>query len=389
MSKIDKLSAQRNGRPITSSLTSVEVLSRNDLEFNVADGHMGFEDATWMSQFNELLVEVEAESKKLTDREAESIYISQFTRLFGQTKAIGANYKVLPSASLSIDVLMALANRRQWRVQLIHPCFDNLYHYAAERDIPLTPLSETDLCRDGADAVDTRHGLVVLIDPNNPTGAFISQHAFREIARKCARARTTLALDCSFRAYHPQPYDHYAILQDEGVSYVVIEDTGKTLPTRERKTSLIVCSNDLKHDVNELCEIHVLGWCSPVILLCERLFARIEEVGLESALHAPILERRQQLRRALSGTFLRPAPEAMNSTLPVEWIEITDDRYSDEVLTAHLREEYGLGLLPGHHFFWQSTGTIDRFVRFTLLKDTSTFEVGAKLLRDAILNVGP
>lgn len=382
------IESKRKRQLLSKSLTEVEVWSRNTLPFPLADGHMGFYDAPWMKDFDKLLVEVEAQSKTLTEREAERIYVERFMSLFGQTSGIGSNYKILPNASLSIDVLMTLAKRREWKMQLIDPCFDNLYLYAAERKVPVEPLHEFQLRQHGADVVDTSHDLIVLISPNNPTGWCIPEDHFRAIARKCARDRTTLALDCSFRAYDTTGYDHYAILQEEGTSHVVIEDTGKTLPTRERKTSIIVCSNDLKHDINEICEIHVLGWSVPVMLLCERLFARIEQIGLKDALHVPTFERRQQVRRAVSGTFLRPAPEATDSTLPVEWLEITDDRYSDDELNAYLSKHYGIGLLPGHHFFWSSSVCINRFVRLTLLKDTHTFKRSMSVLREAILNIG-
>lgn len=380
-SKNGREKADRSKLIAALSLTDVEIASRNSLKVSMADGHAAQYDASWWKETVKLLPEFEAQAAKLVDREAEIEYRDSFMHLFGQHGGIGQDFKILPNASWSIDVVMTLAARRRWKIQLIEPCFDNLFLYARERGLETVPLDEQNLRSDGADAIDTTCDMVVLVSPNNPTGFTLNEGMFREIAAFCARSRITLAIDASFRAYDLSGADHYTILQEEGCSYVVIEDTGKTFPTRERKASIVTCSNDLKRDINEICEIHVLGWSSPILLMLTHLVKKFAEMGLDKALRNHVGSARTMVRNAIAGSMLRPAKSAMNSVLPVEFIEILDDRFSDIELMEHLRQ-MDLGVLPGRHFFWSTADTTpnDRFIRISLLKEMKLVTMGAKLL---------
>jgi hypothetical protein len=370
----------------SQSLTQVEIHSRNNLRWSWADGHMGWYDAPWMEGMPNRLPACDEAANCMTDREVEESYFCTFMELFQQFGAEGVFYKVLPNASLSIDVVTALAKRRGMRVQLIEPVFDNLYLYSRERQVPLTPLPEVRLRSYGAEAIDTKVDMVFIVNPNNPTGFTLTATDFREIAQRCAQHRITLAVDASFRAYDLSGADHYHILRDEGCSWITIEDTGKTFPTRERKASIICCSNDLKKDLAELVEIHVLGWSSPVLLYLKEMFEAVGKIGIADAIIEPTQCRRAALRKYLKGTYLRPAMNALNSTLPVDFLEITDDRFSDELLTRHMAK-YSVGILPGHHFFWSESAKIDRYIRVALLKSETGFLEGLDAFRSAILSI--
>jgi hypothetical protein len=83
-------------------------------------------------------------------------------------------------------------------------------------------------------------------------------------------------------------------------------------------------------------------------------------------------------------------PSTECSTLPVEFLEILDDRYDDLALTAHLANR-GLAVLPGRHFFWSAAAKskpVNRFIRVALLKEMGAVKSGARLLRQGLLSLG-
>jgi len=388
----DNVSESNRGRADFSptSLTDVEIQSRR-MRISLADGHAAQYDQPYWIETVRRLPEYEATAAGMLDREAEGLYVERFMELFRQPEGLGLNMKILPNASWAIDTVMTLAVRRQWRVALIEPAFDNLFLYARERGVPIVPVHEQRLRGDGVGALEGLDvDLLFLVTPNNPTGFTIQTAMLIEIAEWCARSRTTLAIDASFRAYDTTGADHYAILRDAGCSFVVIEDTGKTWPTRERKASIVSCSNDLKRDLNEICEIHVLGWSSPILVMLADLATRFTTIGLEHALWAPVRRNREIIRAAVGGTFVRPAAEAVESTLPLEWLEILDDRCDDHAVMRACAKR-GLGVLPGRHFHWatlRSNAPVgSRFFRVSLLKDQQTIETGAALLRETLLTI--
>lgn len=375
---------------LVDSLTFVEVSTRNDpkILYPLADGHADQVDARYWKEAIELLPTFEKAAAKMRDREAELLFRERSMDLFGQSGADDdINFRVLPNASLAIDVAMTMCARRGWNVLLLQPVFDNLALYAKERGVDVSPLDEAALRQYGADAVDTvTADVVFLVSPNNPTGLTLDEGTLTAIAEKCARDRTTLAIDASFRAYDTFGADHYAVLREAGCSWIVIEDTGKVLPTAERKASIISCSNDLKADINQICELHVLGWSRPILVMLAHLFGHFQAVGLEEAIHGRIRLARGLVRKAVAGTFVRPAPIAIDSTLPVEWLEILDDRYDDLAIAECLAQQ-GLGVLPGRHFYWAGNDEANRrFIRISLLKDEALVKKAAERLRSALLN---
>ena len=222
-----EIMTKSNGQPCRNdSLTSVEVSTRNDpdIEYPVADGHADQTDAWYWKEAVELLPSFEEIAAGLRDREAEELFRAQSMELFGQSGAgVDINFRILPNASLAIDVAMTAFARREWNVLLMEPVFDNLALYGKERGVYEWPLDEAALRQYGADAVDTATADVVfLVSPNNPTGFTLDEETLTAIAQKCARDRTTLAIDASFRAYDTSGANHYAILREAGCSWICL-----------------------------------------------------------------------------------------------------------------------------------------------------------------------
>ena len=383
-----------NYDPLPSSLTEVEIFSRNSSQilYPLADGHAGQYDEPWWKSTVNKLPAFDLQAAKLSDREAEKSFFKSFNRLFNQFGAQEfQNYKVLPNASMSIEVMMGVAKRRNMSVMLLEPCFDNLYRYGLEKGISIQSLPEDDLFQKGIDAVDTqRVDFLMIVSPNNPTGCTLDSQLLKQLAEQCARDRVTLVIDASFRAYDTTGADHYSIVKEAGCSWAIIEDTGKTWCTRERKASILSCSNDLKKDVNEIVEIHVLGWSTPILCMLTHLADTFENIGLDKALRQRVSHSRALIRKAIGGTILRPATVALNSTLPVEWIEVLDDRFDDLAIVKHLTN-YGIGVLPGRHFYFsnaaRSSKPAKQFIRVSLLKEQNMLESAAAELRRALLEI--
>lgn len=392
---VEKLNTRQRDRDVIaalfSSLTELEVLGRNTLPLPLGDGHAAQYDEAWFANVLPRLIEFEELASQITDRQAEEQYIDAFARLFNQSMVRNDQviwpYKTQSNASRSIDNVMTLAGRRGWRCLMISPVFDNLYLYGTERRVNITPLPERELRAYGADAIDTKsYGLIFLVTPNNPTGYTLESQTLRDIARKCARERATLAIDASFRGYDESGADHYKILAEEGTSFIVIEDTGKLFPTRERKVSVISCSNDLKRDLHEIVEIDVLGPATPVVILCTYFLKEFQDLGLENAVRGRVRRARRAIRNELAGTILRPARVSINSTLPVEFIEIMDDRFNDLDVVQRLQQR-GLGTLAGR-FFWQTQADREannRYIRLSLLKEERLFASAMEVLRGSLM----
>lgn len=380
------LSLERN----VASLTEHEVRARNSpgILAALADGHAAQYDEGFIAAAWERMPEFARNAATIRDYEADDAFRTAYMNLTGQFFGLKHPFKLQPHATASIGNVMALCKLRRWRLQLLEPAFDNIALKARELGVELLPLPEEQLLAEGERMIDTETcDAVMLVAPNNPTGVEFPILLLERIAARCAEHGLTLIIDASFRAYDGSRADHYAIVEKAGCSWIIIEDTGKLLATHELKASLISCSRGLRRDLFEIVEVDVLGVSKVTLQLLTHLLLELQSRGLEVTVHRRVQEARQLIREACRGTILRPARGAEKSTLPVEWLEITDDRYDDNAIVAHLAH-HGLAALPGRQFFWSSAGELrprSRYIRLSLLKPRTTIETGVRILRSAIL----
>src|SRR4029077_18285200 len=106
-----------------------------------------------------------------------------------------------------------------------------------------------------------------LVDPNNPTGFTLTGTAqneeltkkgFLEVFRYAKDYKKLLIFDFCFASFllpgtELGIFEIYKELEDSGVSYITIEDTGKTWPLQDAKVAIVKTSKDL-HD--EIYNIH-------------------------------------------------------------------------------------------------------------------------------------
>ncbi|MGV9244788.1 aminotransferase class I/II-fold pyridoxal phosphate-dependent enzyme [Streptomyces sp. NPDC003710] len=357
-----------------------------DRELNLADGHAHQGADAAQREITRRLPELYETSELSRQRDVENTFKETFYRLAGQRSAIRHPHALLCySASLSIDLVGAFLGGAGIGVALLQPCFDNLATVLMRRGVALTPVAEKavtgpDLARllAAADAP----GALFLTLPNNPTGFALGPADFRRVAEVCAANGTVLVVDWTFRFFdRGDVWDQYEVLDRSGVSYLCIEDTGKTWPTLDLKCSILATSADL-HD--RLAELHndLLLNVSPFVLTL--LTAYLDDSvrrGLDASVRQVIRTNRRALHRALDGSLLVPgAPEA---TISVEWVRIAAPS-PGSLEVVELLGDVGIAVVPGDHFYWHEPDLGSRHIRIALARDPVMFARACARLRGAV-----
>lgn len=312
----------------------------------------------------------------------------QFGRIFGDAAGSAhlsghKHFRICPTASNSIDLTAAFLTGR--RVALLHPTFDNLALLMHRRGVELVPLGDEALyeaLQDGrfADLLAALQAdALFLVNPNNPTGIALSEAALRTIAEACAERGVILVLDSTFRFFLRPTFDDYGVLLASGVTFIGIEDTGKTLSTQDMKASMLCFSPDIAPYLNELYEELYLC-ASPFSLgVLGALLERSTAVGFDAVVRGTVARRRADLRAALVGSVLQVAPVAEASMLSVEWLEIQEPRMTDLDVVGTFAAA-GVAVLPGRPFYWDAPDepAHQRFVRISLLRPAAEFAEALK-----------
>jgi aspartate/methionine/tyrosine aminotransferase len=254
--------------------------------------------------------------------------------------------------------------------------------------VKLMPVHEEDLTLERLE--DTFAGLttnaVFVTLPNNPTGFEMSRDEWERLVHLCKKHEKILIVDCTFRFFSRNPsWDQYELLEHSKVSYLMVEDTGKTWPTQDLKCSILSMSEDLAEDVLELHNDILLNVSPFILKLLIEYLKDTKQEGLETAIWDPIDRNRIMLRETLrsSSGLLVNNP---NSTISVEWLRIQngDIRSVDLVNRLH---GVGLGVLPGDHFYWGAKEQGERFIRIALARNPLMFAEACTLLKSALLGV--
>jgi aspartate/methionine/tyrosine aminotransferase len=199
-------------------------------------------------------------------------------------------------------------------------------------------------------------------------------------------------LDWTFRFFSAlDQWDQYAILERSGVSYVCIEDTGKTWPSLDLKCSILAVSEDLYRPIRDV-HNDVLLNVSPFVLLLLREYLRdSSRRGLDASVRYPVETNRRRLRTALQPSILAPIPG--EARVSVEWVRI-ESTEAESIDVVDLLAGIGVGILPGDQFFWADPRAGREFIRFALARDPATFDlvcarIEALISRLPVLRRGP
>ncbi|MFC3495838.1 pyridoxal phosphate-dependent aminotransferase [Glycomyces rhizosphaerae] len=370
-----------------ADLTQYEMVALES-SHNLADAHAHQWQSAAERDVIDMLPKLWDESQTLTQAELDRQFLQNFFDFHGQTSMAANEGRSWLSyaASISMGIIATHLRLSRKSVTLIEPCFDNLYELLAHNELEVSSLPEDIVFKSpdafAALALHEVGDALILVDPNNPTGStsFVDDgERFRAIVRFCARHGKTLILDFSFASFlRGRRPDVYEILDDSGVTYLCIEDTGKTWPTLDIKCGILTVSADIRDEVRDLHTAVLLNVSPFAVRLLADFVTASKNDGFASV--ADVLDaNRQVLADAIEGTELelvRP-----DSLVSVAWLRLHRGTATDlqERLAQH-----GVHVLPGTHFFWSDHRQGESYVRVALARDPEAFARSAAALRKVL-----
>lgn len=363
--------------------------------FNLADAHTHQSQSASQRRIVENLPNIWYSAENHSQFQAEQEFIDTFYRFHGQYRALERMNEIylVYAASIGMHITATYLQKKRMKAGLIEPCFDNLHDLMKHMEIPMSPIGEALLRDPGAIyrnlQVHARDlDALVLVDPNNPTGFSLfssGADAFREVVRFCVDHDKLLILDLCFAAFilaSGQPRcDVYDILEDSGVRYIAMEDTGKTWPLQDAKCSTIMASRDLNDEIYRIVTSVLLN-VSPFILKLVTRYVQ-DSIADDFASVSEILElNREQIRKQLDGTVLAYREPMVKTS--VAWFEITDPGVSADALQDYLLEQHQIYVLSGKYFYWHDPAQGQRYIRIALARDPHMFGQAAAALRRAL-----
>ncbi|MFI5781174.1 pyridoxal phosphate-dependent aminotransferase [Nocardia sp. NPDC051570] len=355
-----------------------------DHSINLSDAHCRQPLIPSQLEIIDKLPELFHDAQSQSQFELEEAFLSAFLSLAGEPVLRDTRrYLLSYSASCAITMVASHCVRAGKRVALIEPAFDNIPSILRRENVDLVPLPEDECTIEGFPAAVARlePAVVWLVSPNNPTGWTLSESEFTTLVECCAAHQCTLVLDTSFRFYAPTltSWSQYDILEESGISYIVLEDTGKTWSTSELKVGLTVCSEDLFHDMYRLHD-DLLQSVSPFHLrVLTEFIEDSRKSGIEDTILPFVRRNRDILRSILSGDPFRFVTERQ-APVSVDWVDIQAEFECEDFVHAAIRE--GVHVLPGTNFFWNQPDRGRSFIRIPLARDPEVVREGAKILRD-------
>lgn len=365
-------------------LTQLEILHLPET-FNLTDGHAHRRLNPSEQAIADAMVPMFQEVEREQQRVLEKAYVDAFYDLMHQTVDYDqTRYLLLPSASISLEVVANYLRLAGLDLALIEPCFDNLANMFKRHGVALEPIPEMILEAEPAafeHALQGLHGKALcIVSPNNPTGVSYSPEIFRRLVEFCKRHGRLLILDTSFRAYKEDEhiFDEYALLQQSGIDYMVIEDTGKSWPTKEMKVSILAVSQSIYKDVFNIYTDFIYHH-SPFVVRLLTAFVHNSRADHLQGVKDIVRQNRNVLYAGLAGTMLTPAEKPFAS---VAWLKIGGGKTALEVV--RLLDRHGVFTLPGRQFYWSDERKGDGYIRVSLVRDPETFTRAVRVMAEAL-----
>ncbi|KZN58168.1 hypothetical protein N473_05350 [Pseudoalteromonas luteoviolacea CPMOR-1] len=371
------------------SLTEVEVEGLSYL-YNFADGHAYHDINEHYVDIINNLQRYWQEGKEHSIPDMEKAFKNQFAELIDSSTLHSTNhFSVCPTASNSIDIVAAWLHKENKRTALIEPAFDNLYLLLKRRGVDISAFDELALKNEHQLAQIVSSGdidALFLVNPNNPTGLEMTESEFIYLVEQCKAHNITILLDRTFRIYGKTNFDDYQILEQSGIDYVVIEDTGKTWPTQDLKISLMVYSEAISSTMRLLYEEIFLCSSNFALALLKQFIAVTAKFGVDATIKNEVRRRSETINDALSGTGLKVFDNDEKCQLPLCWIDISATGYDDVSFAARLKE-HDIAVLPGRFFYWNSKSQHTQFIRVSLMKPDAEFYEGVGKLKEAVTRI--
>jgi aspartate/methionine/tyrosine aminotransferase len=389
----------------THSGTSIEAGSRQLIDltqheiqalrtkYNLADAHTHQRQSAAQREIVARLPALWYEAENELQATYEQRFTNAFFRLHRQHTALAKN-KTLLSYSASISTMVAGMYLRQKRasVTLIEPCFDNLHDVLANMGVPLYPIDESALHDVGRIYAELKRSVrtdaLFLVDPNNPTGFTLLQHGrrgFEEVIRFCRDHDKLLIIDFCFASFTLfdtkfERFDIYELLEDSGVTYLAIEDTGKTWPVQDAKCAMITASDDIRQELYDL-HTSVLLNVSPFVLNMLTHYIEDSDRDALASVRDVLSRNREAIRDALDGTILEYLDPVAD--VSVAWAKLNHPDLTASELQRKLGEDE-VYVLPGRFFYWSQPDRGESHVRFALAREPQVFADAMVRLREVL-----
>jgi aspartate/methionine/tyrosine aminotransferase len=361
--------------------------------FNLADAHTHQRQSPTQDAIVARLPELWHESESKQQAHFEAQFLDAFFRLHRQPTARAMGRTLLSySASVSTMVAGMYLKKRDMSVALVEPCFDNLVDLLRNMQVPISPLPEqalheTDKIYDRL-AQNVTADAIYLVDPNNPTGfTLLAQRleGFREVVRYCVDHNKVLVMDFCFASFalcddSIGRVDIYQLLEESGVTYMVMEDTGKTWPIQDAKCAMITASRDIQEEVYNL-HTSVLLNVSPFVLNMVTQYVEDSIADDFASVRDVITTNGTAARKAMRGTILEFQEPVVNTS--VAWFKILSEDVTATELQAVLFDEE-VYVLPGTFFYWNSPERGERYVRLALAREPELFAAAMDRLRKVL-----
>lgn len=395
VSGLERIAGGEHVEKSFEDLTQHEIVALRT-QHNLADAHTHQRQSCSQREIVESLPRLWFEAEQNTQHHFEQKFIEAFFELHGQKHVAAMNRTLLAyAASVSMVIIGMYLKRRNLTVSLIEPCFDNLADLLKELQVDLAPLPE-DVLAEPATIYEklvatVSTDAVCIVDPNNPTGFTMlanGEESFSELIRYCVDHKKTLIMDFCFASFalcDPAigRVPIYDLLEASGVSYIVIEDSGKTWPVQDAKCALVTTSSDLFQDIYNTQTTVILN-VSPFTLNVLEKYVRDSISDQFASVRETITTNRQTAIETLAGTILEHIPPVVETS--VAWFAIQDPDL-DSTQLQQMLVEHDVYILPGTYFFWNSPELGDRHVRVALAREPEMFREAVAALADALKKI--
>lgn len=361
--------------------------------YNVSDAHTHQSQSPTQRAIIRRLPELWYEAEKTRQYDMEQRFLQNFFRVHKQPAALKNNNVLLVyAASIAMAITANYLMKKKMSVGLMHPCFDNIVDLLKHMEVPIAALQEEWL-HDPKKIYETLEKNVTseaifLIDPNNPTGFTLfnfGTEGWSEVIRFAKEKKKLLILDFCFAAFmlpdeNLEVFDLYEMLEASGVTYIAMEDTGKTWPLQDAKAAMIKSSADIYDDIYNIHTAYLLN-VSPFILNVLNQYVLDSEQDNFASVFSLLERNRALATEILDGSVLIPIDPIVK--VSVLWCKIKREEIQATALKRYLTK-FGIHLLPGTYFYWDDHEMGERYIRIALARDSDVFVQAMQALRFAL-----
>ncbi len=288
------------------------------------------------------------------------------------------------SASCSIKIAAQLCRIKKLRVFLIEPCFDNIRHILETEGVEIVSIREEQLL-DTAYLKRTliQDSAIWIVQPNNPTVYCLEKKPFKELVDIVKEKKATLILDFCFRFFAKslREWDQYKYFSETNVSFISIEDTGKTWSCADMKIGITICSHDNFKIIHQLHDELLLN-VSPFQIGVITQFIKDSNIDiLQNNSFREIEINRNAIRTLVDKQLLQSASK-WTFNVPLELFRLPNN-INATIFWSELKKN-GVEILPAVNYYWTNKEEGVNLFRIPLSRPCGDFEYSVPVIEKTI-----